>query len=141
MSKAILAIEFEECSKIHQEFCLYNKKYKGCKDAILKCHYPITRNPLCLSKSFDECPKFYDIVDYKGRKFIVYRCNKCDNFIGNIEDAIRTILEPKEDKKIYYGKDLDKLLKSMKYKIKPLTDVELLIEFFDKIFKVTNTRA
>jgi len=135
MADAILAIRFNGCSEEQSKFCLRKRSHNSCKEALVNCHFPMVENPLCLCKTFNECPRYYDIAEYDGKVYIIYHCENCPKFIGNLKDAIKTILEPKNDKNLYFGKDLDKLLKEIEYKVKTNIDVDTLAKYLERALK------
>ena len=141
MSKYVLAIEFEKCNKEQSKYCLLKRSHKTCKEALLSCYYPMKENPICLCKKFDDCPRLYEIVEHDDRTYILYKCSGCDFFIKDLDGAIKTILPLFEDKRLYFVKDLESLLKKLKRKLINKNDIDLLIDFFESSFRVMNSRA
>ena len=134
----ILGIEFNPCSKEESEFCVYKLSKGSCVKAIQSCLYPIKENPLCLCKRLRDCPQLYSIIDYKKKKFILYKCKRCKYFIKDFKNAIETLLKPLNSDTIFYGKELADLVKKIIPKGEDMDEVTMFLEYFEHAFDVLN---
>ena len=142
MTNYTMAIEFSDCDKETQKRCLFKKKYKECVNGIYNCHYPLTVNPLCLCNSVDECNHKYKIVTNKDKIYILYYCEgRCRYFVKDFESSVEKILKPLHSERIYYGKDLEKLVKVLFAKTKDKSDFDLMVSFLEKTFRAVNRRV
>lgn len=135
----ILGIRFKPCSDGTSEYCLHRKVHKTCEKAVNVCHAPIINNPLCLCKSSNECPGYFNIIRYKDDIYILYQCNKCKYLVKNYKDMIKKIFLPLESKYLYFDKDLEILCNKILPKNDVDDDFKSTVKFFAHAFKLIET--
>lgn len=116
MIKYLFAVRYTPCDKETNDYCLIrNRKKKTCGiDSLLKCGYPLMKNPLCTSNDIKNCFRSYDIFEHDKHIYIFYRCASCNNLVKcNAKDMVNKFLKPLNDENIYYGKDLEKLMEKV----------------------------
>ena len=110
--KYILGVEFTKCPKENPNLCIF-KRLKKCKDSITDCGFPIYANPLCTCKVYRECQGKFSIRKKDGRIFVLYLCNRgtgCKFFIKSHKEFFSKFPELLDNKNLYYGSRLDKLV-------------------------------
>jgi len=139
-TKYNLAIEFKSCD--YTKFCIFNKRKSfKCKDSLQYCSFPIRDNPLCFCNEVDSCPRNYYVYSDDKRNIIFYSCSRCPHFIKGGTETRNKILEQLHNDRIYYQKDLDKLIKTLKITEESNSDIDKLIEYFGKIINSTSSRT
>jgi hypothetical protein len=127
------AIKFNQCEEDVSKFCLYKKKKECGTKELNRCPFAMINNPICTNKNFSDCLKTYSIVENEGKIYILYNCKNCGHCLKINEKERNKILESMEDENIYYGKDLEELLKEIKVDNVKNDDVNEIIEFFEEI--------
>ena len=140
MSKYVLAVEFEKCDDKENSFCIERlRNKKQCEQALSKCSFPIRANPLCFCDSRSSCPAHYHIINKNSKIYIFYQCIGCSYFSKGDDNT--KILDMINSPSIYYNKSLDKLITKLDLKeITPKIELDSLIQFFEGIFVVLDTR-
>lgn len=143
MSNYKLAIEFKKCDEEIKKYCITRLSNRSkCVDLLNNCIYPMVANPLCTCKDKKKCHGSYHIRKYKDKVYIFYKCNSCPYMVRDIDEAIKTILEPLDSKYIYWGKDLDKLVSKVIGNKKEKKDetYDDIVEYLTCIIKSVNPR-
>lgn len=131
----LFAVELTECEPEIRKYCLYSLSNSKCNDNLSSCPYPTKVNPLCFCKNPSNCPRFYNTITKEGKTYIFYKCGSCNSMLTSIGEEISKVMEILHSKSLYWGKDLEELMKKLNISHES-DDLKDIITFFEDIFKV-----
>ena len=139
--KYFMAAEVTKCSDEVYQTCIFRIRYKDCKSALNSCNIPMKLNPFCTNGDINKCSKLYRIINIKGKDYIFYSCHKsCKYCLNNYEKAIEMYSKLFSNNKLYFGKELDKLVKLIPKSKNPTQSVDNTLEYMEKLFMNMNMR-